>query len=238
MRILILFFVLTSIANGFTENNCITIYGNDQIFGNSWLDGMTSVGKWEHRRSTWVKVNSLNFELNQSLLSKSDLNLMKRHAKALVSIQDFMANANFFNPRFRLGLDTYHEAWAGLRRALPMIEPELYPALKINPRNPQHTLELMEKIMAHNSTTVFFVPRAVLTHPEKNATANELQWLLDDRSGARMQHTIFVFGAYNVMTDIGYWNLGLDFPENSPDYSTNRALVLESIYKSMIKQKK
>lgn len=185
--------------------------------------------------NNWVKRIDRERELVESGLAPEDLSLIREHSRDVWTMDEFLSRVDGFQPRFRLGLDDFHEAWSAIRQLVPSLLFNAYKTMEVDPKLPNHTELITSRMYNTGDVIVFFVPRAVLTHPGRNATANEMEWFLADRSGQRMKNVIFVFGAYNVMEDIGYWNLGLTFPDSTANYREKRAAAVAAIYRYLRK---
>lgn len=178
----------------------------------------------------WLREVNLHEELGLSELSREAIELIEKKSKGVMSIGEFLLQSEKIRPKFRLGLDYYHFAWGAIKKLIPSLVTDAYKYFDVSPGNPDHSRLITDRMSNSGQTIIFFVPRSVLNHHQRNATANELEHLLGDLSGKRMKNVIFVFGAYDVMTDAGYWNLGLAFPEGSANFEAQRANFIATVY--------
>lgn len=181
------------------------------------------------RQSGWIRDLDLEVELSASELSPEAINRIRDHATAVVTVREYLRNLQEFDARFRLGFDLYHEAWPALKLLVPKLHTglEIYSMFGVDSARSDHSELISSRLFNAGERIIFFVPRSVFTHSQRNATARELEWFLADSK--RMKNVVFVFGAYDLLTDAGYWNLGSTFHDRYPDYIDRRTEVVAAL---------
>lgn len=208
----VVFALVANLIVGFSPSSVIAL--NNQC--ENLFPPLTVANETRQINRDWLTNNNLNEELNFSGLSSDSIQHLQKYSGGLFTLKDFLQNLNNLNPTYKLGLDYFRQVSAAILNTTK-ISRDAYKEFGILGSEPEHTQKILTSMLNSNKTIAFFVPRNILTHPDRNVTANEMEWLLNVNP-VHLQKVIFIFGAYDIFKE-----------EHIPSYLSQNPTVQDRI---------